>query len=99
MDWSYLLAIAAAPFAAKAIEKWDERDRRRRAEKGLPPEGYMLGFRIGRIARWLAPLSKAAHDFLIRRNLLWRRNATTGHLQAKSARDERRGDAGQRRGD
>lgn len=93
MDWSYLLAIATAPFALKAIEKWDERDRRRRAEKGLPPEGYTLGLRLGRAVRWLATLSKAAHNFLVRRNFLWSRNATASKLQP--SRNERRGNAGQ----
>lgn len=58
MDWSYLLAIAVSPFAVKAIEKWDERDRKRRAAAGLPPEGYMLGFRTGRAVRFLASLAR-----------------------------------------
>ena len=99
MDWSYLLAIAVAPLAVKAIEKWDERDRRRRAEKGLPPEGYMLGFRLGQASRWLAALPKATHDLLVRRDLLRGRNAATRNLQTHSARNKRGGNAGQQRGD
>ena len=80
MDWTYLLAVALSPLAVKAIAKWDERDRRKRAEAGLPPEGYMLGFRIGRVVRFLAALSKAAHNLFIRRNLFRGRNSTSRDL-------------------
>ena len=63
MDWSYLFAIALSPLAVKAIEKWD---RKRRAAAGLPPEGYMLGFRAGRAVRFLTALTRKLF-FLCRR--------------------------------
>lgn len=92
MDWSYLLAIALAPFAVKAIEKWDERDRKRRAEAGLPPEGYTLGFRAGRAVKRLAAFSKAAHNFLIGGNFLGRRNSSARDINSRASGDEGRGE-------
>lgn len=49
MEWKYLLAVLLAPLFVKLIERWDERDRKKR--EGQPSRAFVFAFRCGGLVR------------------------------------------------